>query len=187
MATPEDIALDPQTLIRVGIVASVDLANALCTVKLSEEEGEDVVTPPLRWLMGRAGATRIWSPPSVDEQVLLLSPDGQIGAAVVLTGLHSDMFPPAASTDVEVIQFTDGAIIRYDPASHVLTATLPEGSSAEISCETISITGNVSIDGDVTITGTATAQEDVIGGGKSLKGHKHTGVQPGGGVSGAPQ
>lgn len=42
------------------------------------------------------------------------------------------------------------------------------------------------VSGDVTIGGTATAAVDVIGGGKSLKTHIHTGVQSGNSTSGPP-
>lgn len=40
--------------------------------------------------------------------------------------------------------------------------------------------------GDVKVAGTLTADVDVVGGGKSLKGHKHGGVQPGGSQTGVP-
>lgn len=44
----------------------------------------------------------------------------------------------------------------------------------------------VAITGDVTVTGTVTATVNVIGGGKSLKTHVHSGVTPGGGNTGQP-
>lgn len=40
--------------------------------------------------------------------------------------------------------------------------------------------------GDVAVAGTLTATTDVVGGGKSLKGHTHPGIQPGGGSTGTP-
>jgi phage baseplate assembly protein gpV len=43
------------------------------------------------------------------------------------------------------------------------------------------ITGDLQVDGQIEATG------DFIGATKSLKSHRHTNVQPGGGVSGAPQ
>jgi phage baseplate assembly protein V len=193
MAAPEDISLDPASLIREGIVASVDLAAARCTVRIGDPDEEEIETPPLRWLGGRAGATSIWSPPSEGEQVVLLCPEGEIAAGIVLTGVAYDAFPPAGNSLVEVIEFGDGARIAYDPEGHVLTAELPAGATANIVAEQLNITGNVSItgnlaiDGDLTATGTATADTDVVGGGKSLKGHKHLGVTAGGGVSGVPE
>lgn len=48
------------------------------------------------------------------------------------------------------------------------------------------INGPLAVNDDVSITGTATAADDVIGGGKSLKGHKHGNVQAGTSQTGAP-
>lgn len=186
-AAPEDIPLDPAAMNRVGVVASVDLATARVTVLYGDPDGEEVESPPLRWLMPRSGDTRIWSPPSIGEQGLILAPEGDIAGAVFLPGLTRDSFPPAGSTSEEVMLFADGARIAYDPDGHVLTAELPGGATANITADQVNITGNIAIDGDVTVSGTLTADTDVVGGGKSLKGHKHTGVTAGGGVSGAPQ
>lgn len=186
-ATEEDIPFDPAALIRIGTIASVDLAAARCTLRLGDPDEEEIETPPLPWLMGRAGATRIWSAPTVGEQCVLLCPEGEIAAGIVLTGIVRDIFPPAGNDVEDVIIFSDGAVLAYDPIEHVLTATLPAGSTADITADQINITGNVAIDGDITCTGTITADVDVVGAEKSLKGHKHLGVTAGGGVSGAPQ
>jgi phage baseplate assembly protein gpV len=53
---------------------------------------------------------------------------------------------------------------------HALTAILPAGATAAIDAP-----GGLTIRGDVTIEGKLTASDDVIGGGKSLKGHSHPG------------
>jgi phage baseplate assembly protein V len=57
----------------------------------------------------------------------------------------------------------------------------------------VAVTGNITSSaatwnhtGNMNVTGTVTASTDVVGGGKSLKTHTHSGVTPGGGVSGAP-
>lgn len=186
-AAPEDIPLDPAAMIRVGTVASIDLAAARCTVRYGDPDGEEVESPPLRWLTFRAGATGVWSPPSVDEQGIILAPEGDIAAAIFLPGIVYDEYPPVGSSHAQLIEFADGAVIAYDAEAHALTAELPAGSTANIQADQVTITGNVAIDGDVTVTGTLTADTDVVGGGKSLKDHKHTNVQAGGGVSGPPQ
>ena len=186
MARPtEDIAADWSTLIRLGTVHSVDLAAARCVVLLADADeddgGEEVTTPPIRWLCGRAGATRVWSPPTVGEQVVLFTPDGQIGAAFALCGLVQDVFPPAGSDAVELIEFADGARILYDAQGHALTAQLPDGATANvIASGGITLTGDVTINGDVMVTGKVTATDDVVAGGISLKTHRHGGVQSGG-------
>lgn len=177
----EDIPFDPATLIRLGVIASVDLAAARCTVRCGDPEGGETVTPPIRWVMPRCGDTRIWSPPTVGEQVILFCPDGEIAAGLVLGGIIRDSFPPLGSTLEERIDFKDGAQLRYDPEAHHLEVLLPEGATAAITAP-----GGLTINGDITLNGTLTASEDVIASGISLKNHRHGETQPGGGQTGVP-
>ena len=185
--SPDEIPADLATLVRLGTVLSVDLAEARCIVRYGDPDGEDdAETPPIRWLMPRAGLTRIWSPPSVGEQVLLLAPDGQLGAAIALTGIVQDSFPPLGNSKAEAIEWEDGAKITYDPKAHALTAILPANGTALIEATGgIILRGDVTIDGDLTVQGAAqvdetlTATEDVVADGISLTGHTHGGVQPG--------
>lgn len=184
----EDIGADIAELVRIGTVVSVDLADARCVVRYGDpDEDEPAETPPIRWLAPRAGLTRIWSPPSVGEQVVLLAPDGQVGAAVALLGLVQDSFPPLGSTTAEMVEFADGARITYDPEAGQLRAVLPAGATAEIEAPGgITLRGDVTIEGSVTVSKTLTAADDVIADGISLTGHKHSGVQSGGAQTGKP-
>lgn len=185
MRTPEDAPTDPDALIRVGVVASVDLAEATCTVTLDDDGG--VETQPMRWLHPRMGSTSAWAPPSVGEQGLVLCPGGEIGAAIFVGGLHSAAFPPPIDEATPLLRFADGAILSYDPQAHELLMQLPSGATTVlVSDGGIDIVGAVAIDGDVTVSGTLTAATDVVGGGKSLKSHTHGGVQGGGSQTGAP-
>ena len=135
----------------------------------------------------RAGKTRTWSPPSLGEQMVVFCPAGEIGAAVALRGLASDAFPPVGSTLAELIEFEDGAKLSYDPVSHAMEVVLPAGATLAITAPGGStITGDVTINGNLVCTGTVTGESDVLGGGKSLKSHKHTGVQAGAAQTGAP-
>ena len=177
MRTPEDTPTDADQLIRLGTIASVDLAAARCVVELDD----DSKTGPVRWMESRMGKTRWWSPPSVGEQVVLLCPGGEIGAAVVLRGLASDTFAPAGNSTKELIEFEDGAVLSYDPEAHAMEVVLPAGGTLSIIAP-----GGINLDADVHCTGTLTADVDVVGGGKSLKGHKHGGVQGGGAQTSAP-
>jgi len=167
----EDIPADLSTLIRLGTIVSVTLDPPRCVVRYGDPDtDEDCETPPIRWVAGRAGKTRNWSPASEDEEVVLLCPDGQIGNAIAILGLNNDNAPPPGNTLAEVVEYQDGARIGYDPVGHALTAILPAGATAAIDAP-----GGLTIRGDVTIEGKLTASDDVIGGGKSLKGHYHPG------------
>lgn len=186
---PEDIPADIAELLRIGTVIEVDLAEARCIVRYGDpaDEGGGATTPPIRWLAFRAGLTRIWSPPSVGEQVLLLAPDGQIGAAVAVTGIVQDAFPPLGNSEAEMIEWQDGARITYDPVAHALSAVLPANGSATIEAPGgITLRGDVAIEGNVGVSGTVTVEEDVIASDISLVEHEHTGVQTGSAVSGPP-
>jgi len=190
----EDIPADLASMIRVGTVLSVDLAEARCIVRFGDPDDPDPAqTGPIRWLTPRAGLTRVWSPPSVGEQVLLLCPDGQIGAAVAIMGIVQDAFPPLGSTTAEVIEFADGARITYDPELSELVASLPAGGKVDITADggitlrgDVTIEGNLAVSQSATVAETLTADEDMIGGGISLKTHKHGQVQAGSAQSGEP-
>lgn len=183
-------------LIRLGTIAAVDLAAGRCTVTVTD----DLVTGPLPWLAGRAGAVSAWSPPTVGEQVILLCPEGDIAGGVVLLGLFSDANPAPAADAHPLIKLPDGSTVRFDGDSHALALTLVQGGRLTLSAPggaaitgDVAIEGELSIHGDVTVrgglsvSGDVTAQGDVRAGTVSLKGHVHLGVQTGGGVSGAPK
>jgi phage baseplate assembly protein V len=172
---------DPERLtgevLRYGTIASVDLANATCTV-----ESGDIVTGDLPWVAQRAGAVRVWSPPTVGEQCLLLAPEGDLACALVIVGLYSDACPaPSTDPNVTLLAFPDGAILSYDHAAHALAAALPAGGTVDITAD-----GGVTINGGLTVNGLVTASEDVVAAGISLKDHKHDQVQAGTAQSGKP-
>ncbi len=77
-----------ENLIRLGIIAAVQMTPPRVRVKTGA-----LTTGWLPWVSPRAGADREWSPPTVDEQIILLSPSGQLSNGIVLTGLFSDHIP----------------------------------------------------------------------------------------------
>jgi len=163
--------------IQPGAIASVDHANATCTVEMG-----DIVTGEIPWVAMRAGGTRYWSPPTIGEQCLVLAPEGDIENGLVVLGLYSDACPPPSNDpDVTHLEFPDGATLSYNHANHALAAILPAGGTVAIEAD-----GGVSINGPLQVTGPITASEDVTAGGISLMNHKHGGVQAGGSQTGAP-
>lgn len=200
-----------ENLIRVGTVAAVDHAAARCRVASGE-----LLTEWLPWLEHRAGATLTWDPPTIGEQVIILSPSGEPAGGIVLTGIFCTAHPaPSASASEHVIDYPDGARISYDHvsgeliASGVQTATIQAAVSVTLDTPETHITGNVQVDGTLTvddlltygngIAGTGGTNNNIITGdfvqtagvlssnGIVLATHTHSGVVPGGGSTGGPQ
>lgn len=201
-----DLARRVANMIRTGRVAEVDHAGPRVRVQSGE-----LLTEWLPWQTRRAGNTRTWDPPTVGEQVMILSPSGEPAAGIVIPALYCLEHPaPDASPNTHVIQFPDGAIIAYDHASHafdltgVATVRVAADMSITLDSPYTHITGQLEVDdlityhsgmvgeggggNAVTITGDFVHEQGVLSSnGVVLHTHTHTGVQPGGGNTGGPQ
>lgn len=179
-----------ENLIRLGTIAETQMKPPRVRVKTGT-----LTTGWLPWITPRAGADREWNPPTVNEQIILFSPSGQLGNGVVLAGLFSDHIP--ANGDHEGLHrntYRDGTVIEYDSITHHLSATLPDGGTTNlVSQGGIHIVGPITHEGDYTqtgnqtITGKITASVDVVAANISLVNHPHGGVMAGGGITGLPQ
>lgn len=171
-------------LIREGAVVSVDLDAGTARVQFAEE----LTTGDIPWLALRAGSTRTWSPPTIGEQVVVLAPEADTARGIIIGSLSSDAHSHPANDGSTLTEYADGARIGYDPGAHALTAILPGSATVCIDAGGgLTLRGDVTVDGDIRSTGTITGDADVIGAGKSLKSHTHTGVQAGGAFSGPPR
>lgn len=133
-----------ENLIRFGTIAEVQMDPPRVKVKTGK-----LPTAWLPWLALRAGEDCEWDPPTVGEQVILLSPSGQLANGVAITGVFSDLIP--ANGDRAALHrrtYRDGAVIEYDSAAHKLTATIPGTAD-------ITTTGDISITSQANITITA--------------------------------
>ena len=179
-----------ENLIRFGVIAAVQMKPPRVKVKTGA-----LTTAWLPWLALRAGSDKQWDPPSVDEQVILLSPSGQLANGIVVTGVFSDHIPANGErTGLHRRTYADGTVIEYDSVAHHLNATLVDGGTTHlVSSGGISIVGPITHQGDYTqtgnqtITGKVVVSDDVIAAGISLVNHLHSGVMPGSGKTGVPQ
>lgn len=114
---------DDQGRVRVQIEAAGD------------DNPDGWITDWLNMVQLQAGRVRTWSPPIVGEQVAILSPSGETGAAVVLRGLSRDSFPlPSMDADLVVLMLCDdGGSDQYDLAGHVRTLSVPAGGQIILS------------------------------------------------------
>lgn len=206
MESPSENPRLIENLIRIGTVSEVDLAAARCRVKSGQLE-----SAWLQWREVRAGTTRTWNPPTVGEQVLVLSPSGDPAQAIVLTGIYSNGSPaPSDSATEHMVVYPDGARISYDHGSGhldvtgIATATVQASGDVVIDSPHTRFTGQVTIEGLLTYQaglsgknggGNATSiQGDIThtGGNLSSNGivvhlHIHGGVEAGSSSSGGPQ
>ncbi|MBJ9716352.1 phage baseplate assembly protein V [Burkholderia gladioli pv. alliicola] len=89
----------------------------------------DWVSDWLKWQAGAAGAVREWRPPSVDEEVALWAPSGDLAGAFVAPGYYTDQHGGAGRTspDETATDFPDGAFEQYNHASHEYVLSVPAG------------------------------------------------------------
>lgn len=78
----------------------------------------------MRWTAQRAGAFKVWVPPSIGEQVWFLCLGGNTDIAFIGGSLYSDDNPaPGATRNEMVVIAPDGAKFRYDAAAGALQVT----------------------------------------------------------------
>lgn len=199
-----DLARRVANMIRTGRVAEVDHAGPRVRV-----QSGDLLTGWLPWQTHRAGSTRTWNPPTVGEQVMILSPSGDPAAGIVTPALYCQDHPaPDASPNTHVIEFPDGAIIGYDHASHALDitgiATVRVVASESVTLDTpyTRITGQLEVvdlityhngmvgegggGNAVTITGDFVHEQGILSS-NGIVLHTHTHPGDSGGTTGAPQ
>lgn len=144
-----------QNMIRPGTIAEVDGAKA--RVMLSPK----LTTEWLNWAALRAGTTRTWSAPTVGEQVLVLSPGGDLTRGMILPAMYSnDHDAPENDGAIHAIHYPDGAVIRYDHAAHLLSANLPGGTAIIIADKVTSDAPNTICTGDLTVKGSLLVEHD---------------------------
>lgn len=109
------------SVVLFGTIAAADYTAATVRVKLGA-----ITTDWLPWLTARAGGDTVWHAPEVGEQVMLISPSGDIGNGVVMPAIYSDAKPAnAAAATVHRTTYADGAVVEYDRAAHEFKITTP--------------------------------------------------------------
>jgi len=185
-----------ENIIRTGTIAKVDYATALVRVKYDEDEkGNDVLTNWRPWLTHRASNNVTWHAPEIGEQVLLLSPSGDIALTFVLPAVYKDTHPsPRTSADKILLKTKDGAEFEYDRSISHLQITLPAAGTTEVySPLGLHFIGDSLFTGNINSTENITAAKDVTDKIRSMSadriiynGHKHNENNILGGPTNAP-
>jgi phage baseplate assembly protein V len=166
----------PTAHVRVGTVSGYDPGQYAAKVVL-QPDGVETGWMPIASVQPGAGWGMQWGP-RIGDLVLVLCLEGEIEAGVVWGGLFNDIDRPQAVPAGEMwLTHASGSTLQFHN----------DGTVALVSAGTLTSTApQWNHTGNITVTGTLTATTDVIGGGKSLKTHTHSGVTPGGGTTGAP-
>ncbi|MGS0740442.1 phage baseplate assembly protein V [Glaciimonas sp. GG7] len=143
-------------LIRLGTIAEIDHDTQRVRVRVGNN-----LTNWRPWITARAGTAQTWWPPSLGEQIILLSPEGDFENGVILSAVYSDQFaPPSTNPAHHTTRYSDGAIVQYDSATHALTATLPDGTSVTVlpgcvtsNAEDTICTGNLTVEKNLIVNG----------------------------------
>jgi phage baseplate assembly protein V len=103
---------------------------------------------------------RAYSPPSVGEQVVVISPNGDLTTGVAIPAIfQSAHAAPAADENTHILQFADGTLLKYDTAAHELTANVAGQAAVEtIGDLTATIGGSLT----ATVAGNATLQAPAV-------------------------
>ncbi len=109
-------------IIRLGIVKEIDYQKARARIKIGK-----ILTDWLPWITARAGEDRSWSAPSIGEQVVILSPSGDMAQGVILPAIYQQKYPaPGNDGQRNIFLFQDGSQISYDRENSSLTFSIIE-------------------------------------------------------------
>lgn len=181
-------------LLRKGRILAVNHQGPTPTCRVQSGE---LQTNWIPWLAVAAGETRDWNPPTVGEPVLLLCPSGDPANGVALRGLYADDTPaPDNSPSTHTRVYPDGAVVKYDHATHALTVSLPDGGTVylvapgsveihtavativaselvKVDAPRTELTGDLQVAGAIAAGKDITTPADVKADAISLKGHRH--------------
>ena len=131
-------------IVRAGVVAEVDADTQRLRARYDRDEsGAPIVSAWIPWIVARAGNDRTWWAPEVGEQVVLLSPSGELTQAFALPALYSDTHPaPSTDADKRVAKHSDGAVFEYDRTTHRYSITLPDDGEILVTIGDTTLTVN---------------------------------------------
>lgn len=173
-------------------VVAVDLAAA----KVRVSDGAGWTSAWVRWHSQAAGKARHWRAPSLDEQGALISPSGEPAQGTFVPGLYGNAGAQPDNRDhVEVWRFDDGGSLVYDWQAKTYTIDLPGGTvsikvgsteavltddaitaksgAATVEAASITLTGQVQINGTLRVTGDILGGARIIDTAGNTANHKH--------------
>lgn len=159
-------------LLRIGSISAVNYKEAVARVKIGDME-----TTWLPWLL-RDGNDKAWHGVDLDEQVLVLSPCGDLNQGLILPSVYKE--PISDDGNLLLWHFKDGSVFSFNRGSGDLNAQITGNASiisqksitAEAKLSAIIKSPKITLDGDVEITKSLTiAQNLTTSGNVNLSGN----------------
>lgn len=126
-----------------------------------------------------------WQSGGVQAQSDSRSHDMSDGFAIIGPMSQANKISGISADKVQLRSDDGSTYIELDPAGQIINAVAPGGMTVD--SPNVHFTGKTQFDDDMHCDTTLTSDTDVVGGGKHLKTHVHTGVTSGSGTSGPPQ
>ncbi|MBV0900041.1 MAG: phage baseplate assembly protein V [Wolbachia endosymbiont of Fragariocoptes setiger] len=125
-------------IVRIGIVKEIDCEKTKVRVQIGE-----FLTDFLPWITSRAGEERSWLPPSMNEQVVILSPLGELSLGVVLAGIYQQKYPaPESKKEISSFTFKDETKLLYDKENKHLEIAVVDKLTLKVGGSEIEMTKN---------------------------------------------
>lgn len=160
---------------QTGTIQTVDTKNGVARVKLADGDAGDYLTAWIPWKEISAGNITTHIPPSVGQQVDVLSQNGDMTDAVIDFSTHSNANVRPGSTADAVIKLGKTVITISDGTATVKTKFIVDGD--------LDVTGNSTLGGSLAVNG-----DNLTHGGTNVgKDHKHGGVKEGTDTTQPPQ
>lgn len=113
----QDLERRLSQLLVIGSVEEADYPAARCRVRAG-----GVLTDWIKWFTTRAGKDRDWWAPDIGEQVMVLSPGGDMTQGVALPAIYQNAYPaPGDRPTQRITEYADGTRAEYDRESSVMT------------------------------------------------------------------
>lgn len=195
-------------MIRYGIISEIDPAKGVARVKF-EEDG--IVSDWLRISVPNTAENKDERWYDLNEPVWCIMDEHAETGVIGGSYYHEGNTPPIGDPNKRAVTFSDGTKIIYDRAASLLevscvgdviikcvNATVQASTKVTVDAPDSEVTGNLKVNGNLDVDGDSSSQGSISAQGAiqsqtevqagviKLTSHKHTGVQPGGGITATP-
>ncbi|AEE26300.1 phage baseplate assembly protein V [Francisella hispaniensis] len=177
----QDLRTRLTNIVRTGVITEVDRG------KVRVQTG-GIITKYLPYVTQRAGDCITWWKPSLGEQVMILSPCGNINNGIVINSIYTAIQEPPEDFDKKhQTRYPDGTIITYDYENKKLQIeseaeivirsskiTIDAGTQEiDITASKLNINAETNISNKLNVANDITSTTDVKAQNKSLVSHNH--------------